>query len=231
MHEAMRQPDRDEFVKAMQKEIKDQMDNKKISIVKKSEVPSDKTILPAVWQMRRKRDIKSRSIKKYKARLNIDGSRMQKGLHYDQTYAPVVSWTSIRLLLALVALKGWHTQQIDYGLAFPQAPVEKEIYMQSPKGFEVDSDNPNEYVLKLHRNVYGQKQAGRVWNKYLEHKLIKEVGFTKSKIDECVFYKGKTIYILYTDDSIIAGPDKNEIEQIITNIEKSSLNITREGDI
>ena len=231
MHEAMRQPDRDKFVSAMQKEINDQMKNKNFSIVKRSEVPSDKSILPAVWQMRRKRDIKSRTIKKYKARLNIDGSRMQKGLHYDQTYAPVVSWTSIRLLLALVAMKGWHTQQIDYVLAFPQAPVEKEIYMKIPKGFEVDSDDPNEYVLKLHRNVYGQKQAGRVWNKYLEHKLIHEVGFTKSKVDECVFYKGNTMYILYTDDSIIAGPDKIEIEQIIADIEKSKLNITREGDI
>ena len=113
---------------------------------------------------------------------------MKKGIHYDQTYAPVASWNSIRILLSLVAAMGWHTQQIDYVLAFPQAPVEKEIYMKVPKGFEIAGKDSNNYVLKLKRNVYGQKQAGRVWNKYLEKKLIDQVGFKQSKIDDCVYY-------------------------------------------
>ena len=103
--------------------------------------------------------------------------------------------------------------------------------MKVPKGFQVTGRNQDEYELKLNKNVYGQKQAGRVWNKFLEKKLIEEVGFTKSKIDECVFYKNKTIYVLYTDDSILAGPDKDEIEQIIRDIQKANLNITKEGDI
>jgi hypothetical protein len=109
--------------------------------------------------------------------------------------------------------------------------VEKEIYMRVPKGFQITGKNPKDYVLKLNRNVYGQKQAGRVWNKYLEEKLIKEVSFKQAKIDDCVFYRGKTMYILYTDDSILAGPDKEEIEQIIKDIQNTGLDITREGDI
>jgi len=116
-------------------------------------------------------------------------------------------------------------------LAFPQAPVEKEIYMKVPKGFEITGKNPDDYVLKLERNVYGQKQAGRVWNKYLERKLIHQVGFTQSKVDDCVFYRGSTMYVLYTDDSILAGPSKDEIENIITDIQKAGLEITREGDV
>ena len=232
MHQAIKEPDRDKFIMAMEKEMEDQIKNGNFSLVKKSEVPEDKIILPAVWQMKRKRDIKSREIKKYKARLNIDGSKMKKGIHYNQTYAPVASWTSIRILLTLAAAMGWHTKQIDYVLAFPQAPVEKEIYMSIPKGFEVDErNNKAEYVLKLHRNVYGQKQAGRVWNKYLEEKLIREVGFIKSKYDECVFYKGRTMYILYTDDSILAGPCQKEIQTIIQQIRSTGLQITEEGDI
>jgi len=227
----MREPDRDKFIKAMEKEVRDQMANDNFTIVHRAKVPKGKIILPAGWQMRRKSDIKSQKVKKYKARLNIDGSKMKHGLHYNQTYAPVVSWNSIRLLLTLVATKGWHTQQIDYVSAFPQAPVEKEIYMKIPRGFEVTGKDPSDYVLKLNKNVYGQKQAGRVWNKYLENKLVNEVGFTKSKIDECVYYKNNTIYILYTDDSILAGPGKAEIEIIITQIQKSGLVITREGDI
>ncbi len=134
--------------------------------------------------MKRKQNIKTREIKKYKARLNINGSRMKKGIHYDQTYAPVASWNSIRVLLALAAAKGWHTKQIDYVLAFPQAPVEKEIYMQVPKGFQIGKEDTSKYTLWLKRNVCGQKQAGRLWNKFLEENLIREVGLKQSEVDD-----------------------------------------------
>ncbi len=46
---------------------------------------------------------------------------------------------------------GWYTQQIDYVLAFPQAPVEKEIYMKAPKGFKVTGKNADDYVLRLNK--------------------------------------------------------------------------------
>ena len=108
-HQAMKQPDADEFRKAMQREWNDQLKNKNFTVIHRSKVPEGATILPAVWQMRRKRDIKTRQIKKYKARLNIDGSRMRQGVHYDQTYAPVASWNSIRTLLIMSALHKWHT--------------------------------------------------------------------------------------------------------------------------
>ena len=231
LHQAMNQPDREHFKAAMKKEMADQIDNGNFTLIKRSKVPKGKIILPAVWQMKRKRDIKTRQVKKYKARLNIDGSRMIPGEHYDQTYAPVASWTSVRLVLALASIHNWHTTQIDYVLAFPQAPVERDIYMEIPKGFEVSKDKRKEYVLQIHRNIYGQKQAGRVWNKYLVDKLVNKVGFKQSKVDECVFYKGKVIYVLYTDDSILAGPDKKEIDQIIEQIKAAKLDITVEGDI
>jgi hypothetical protein len=195
-HQAMKEPDRDEFRKAMQKEWTDQLENGNFSVIHRTEVPEGATVLPAVWQMKRKRDILTRKIKKYKARLNIDGSRMKQGQHYDQTYAPVASWNSIRTLLIMSALNNWHTRQIDYVLAYPQAPVERQIFMEIPKGFQVEGENSKDYVLELHRNVYGQKQAGRVWYKYLSNILIHKVGFKQSKVDECVFYRGKVMYVL-----------------------------------
>ena len=70
-----------------------------------------------------------------------------------------------------------------------------------------------------------------MWNKYLVDKLVNVVGFKQSKVDECVFYKGSTVYVLYTDDSILAGPDKAEIEEIIEDIKKADLDITVEGDL
>ena len=190
------------------------------------------TILPAVWQMRRNCDAKTGKIKKYKARLNADGLRMKKGEHYEMTYSPVTSWNSVRMLLTLTALHGWHTRQIDYVQAFTQAPIEKTLYMRVPAGVELEcGSDPKDYVLKLHCNIYGQKQAGRVWNHYLVAKLI-ELGFQQLKVDECVFYRGKSLYVLCTDDSLIAGPDVEEIDQIIKDLsDKAKLAITVEGDL
>jgi hypothetical protein len=50
-------------------------------------------------------------------------------------------------------------------------------------------------------------------------------------MDECVFYREKMIYTLYTNDSILAGPDKKEIQQVITDLKAAKLNITEEGDL
>lgn len=111
---------------------------------------------------------------------------------YDQTYAPVATWGSIRLLLILTLIHSWYTVQLDYVSAFPQAPVERDLYMSVPKGFEIEGAEPGDYVFKLNRN---------------------ELGFKQSNIDECVFFKEDMIYVLYTDDSILAGPDKRKIEE------------------
>ena len=72
-------------------------------------------------------------------RLNIYGSRIKKGIYYDRTCAPVASCNSIKLLIALLLVHKWKTVQLDYVLEFPQAPVQKELYMKKPKGFEIDT--------------------------------------------------------------------------------------------
>jgi hypothetical protein len=229
-HEAMKEPDREEFLKAAQKEVDDQVKNGNFSIVKRSELPKDARVLPAVWAMRRKRRIKTGEIYKWKARLNIDGSKQRPGIDYWETYSPVASWSSVRLLLTMVITKGWHTRQIDYVQAYTQAPVEKVTYMAIPKGFEVQGGDPDDYVLQIHKNIYGQCQAGRVWNQHLVRKL-KMVGFKQSTNDECIFYRGQVMYVLYTDDSILAGPSSKELDEIVKMMKQVGLDLTVDGDI
>ena len=48
---------------------------------------------------------------------------------------------------------------------------------------------------------------------------------------ECVFYRGNVLYVLYTDDSILAGPNQDEIEQVLKELKEAKLNITDEGDV
>jgi hypothetical protein len=60
-------------------------------------------------------------------------------------------------VLILALIHGWVTRQIYFVLAYTQAAVECELYMSIPKGFEVEDDE--EYVLKLKKNLFGQRQA------------------------------------------------------------------------
>ena len=93
--------------------------------------------------------VNTREIYKWKAHLNLDasGSKQMEGRAFDQTYAPVASWESIWPLLAMNLQNKWKTRQIDYVLTFPQAPVERECYMEIPKG--IRTKNKGDYVLKV----------------------------------------------------------------------------------
>jgi hypothetical protein len=114
--------------------------------------------------------------------------------------------------------------------SFPQAPVERECYMHIPRGI-VMGDSGN-WVLRVKKNIYEQKQAGRVWNEQLVKKLTSPaVGFVQSKYDECIFFHKHAVYVLYTDDSILAGPDKSELDRFIASVKSVGLDIIEEGEL
>ena len=122
----------------MMEEVRYQTDNGNFLIIKRNQVPKGSTILPCVWKMKTKRHIMTRNIKCWKEGLNFDGSRITRGIHYDKVYAPVASWTSIRLLLTMIVLQNWTTKQIDYVQVFPQVLAERYLYLKVPAGFEVE---------------------------------------------------------------------------------------------
>ena len=139
---------------------------------------------------------------------------------------------SIQLLLTFVMAFGWHTQQVDYVAAYTQAPIDCDMYMEFPCGFKVPGGiDRKAVVLKLHRNLYGQKQAGQVWYEYLRKRLITKAGFVQSKHDEFLFYRGKVMYALYIDDSILGAPTRQELDEAIKAINDAKLQITLEGDL
>ena len=229
-HEAMRANDSEQFKVAMEKEFGDQLSNGNFVLKHISEVPKDEPILPSVWAMRRKRKVLTGEIYKWKARLNLNGSK-QNEEQFWQTYCPCATWSSIRLQLIMALQKGWHTMQLDFVQAYPQAPISKVQYMKLPKGIAMEGIDPKQHVLEIHKNIYGGRDAGRTWYLYLKDKLVNECGFRPSKFDECVFYRGKAMYVLYTDDSILSGPDKQELEKIVEDMKAAKLELTVEGDV
>jgi hypothetical protein len=90
-------------------------------------------------------------------------------------------------------------------------------------------DATDTHCLKLLKNLYGQKQAGRVWHEYLVEGLI-ERHFKQNIVDNCVFYKGSTMLLVYVDDAIICGPSSKVIDEIIAFL-KEDYDVTNKGEI
>ena len=228
LHEAMREPDKKEFMAAMEKEMADHMQH--WELVLRSCVPEGVKVFQSVWQMKRKRRIQTQEVYKHKARINFNGSTMVQGEHYDESYAPVVTWPATRYFLAQSILHGWHTKQMDFVLAYTQAEVDRsDLYMEIPRGVTLDGADSSLYVLHLKQNLYGMKQAGRVWNKHLVGGLVK-LGFKQSSVDECVLYFDKSVLLVYTDDTILMGPDESELNHIVTLLQ-SKFDLEVEGTL
>ena len=76
--------------------------------------------------------------------------------------------------------------------------------------------------------MYGQKQAGKVWADFLSENLFK-IGFERSKIYECVFYRGNLVFLVYDDDGIFFSLDRTSIDNVIRELQDSKLKIEDQG--
>ena len=83
-------------------------------------------------------------------------------------------------------LHGLETRSIDFILAFPQADLDIDVFMEMPFGFGYGEKG--EYVLKLKKNLYGLKDAARTYFQFLCEGLRAE-NFVQSEVDQCVFLR------------------------------------------
>ncbi|MEM7283838.1 MAG: reverse transcriptase domain-containing protein, partial [Pseudomonadota bacterium] len=235
LDEAMKQPDRDKFIEAMYKELNDHIQRKHWKVIPMKSVPRGRVPIPMVWSMKRKRNPVGEIIK-WKARLCAGGHRSVEGLDFWSTYSPVVSWSTVRLMITTALIQNWHMKSIDFVLAFPQAPVKTDIFMKPPKvptDFTIPdmpsfTDRFNK-VYKLIKNLYGLKDAGRTWFQFLRKGLL-ERGWEQSEIDTCVFTKRGIILILYVDDGILISPSEHLIQKEIESLVQG-FDLTDDGDL
>ena len=230
-HQAMQQDDRDDFIQAMIKELQDHHDNGHWELIERKKIGKASTI-KAIWSFKRKRRPDG-SILKHKARLCAHGRMQIHGENFWDTYAPVVQWISIRMMLTLSVIHQMYTTSIDFTLAFPQADTDVTIYMEVPLGCEVPE---GDYVCKLIKNLYGLKQAARTWFEYLRDTIIADeidgrlVGFKQSLVDPCIFYRNGVTLISWVDDCLIFAPKKELADKVIAEL-STKFTLTEEDDV
>ena len=183
----MRASDSQLFEDSMDEEMKNMYLNEIYELIPRNEVPPDKTILRAIWSHRRKTKPDG-TVYRHRSRICVDGSMQKEGIDYQDTYSPVIRWSTIRTLFTLGKVLGWSSRKVDYVQAFPQATLAEEdaVYMNIPAGYHVGDDaEKGKYVLKLKKNLYGLKQASYNWSELLKAGLL-QLGFKQSEVDPCL---------------------------------------------
>ena len=222
--EAMNGPDQAGFRTAMVKEWNQLLDKEIWTVVdRKIPLKLDKNIVGIQWVFKRKR-FPDGLIRKLKARLVVRGDQQIHGIDYFDTYAPVVSWTTVRTLLTMSCVLGLETKQIDYTLAFCQATLDDPIYVEMPQSFQVPGK-----VLKLKKSLYGLAVAPKLFFETLKEAL--EVrGFVPSKTDPCMFVHDKMVCLVYVDDCLLFGKDASDIDKMIASL-KTTFDLNEEDNI
>ena len=158
---------------------------------------------------------------KHKARLVVKGYRQRYGIDYDEVFAPVARFESIRILIALAAQECWSLHHLDVKSSFLNGEIKEEIYVSQLEGYV--KEGKEEWVLKLNKALYGLKQAPSAWNAKLDDTL-KSIGFVKSKNDQGVYYlnsnQDKVIVGGYVDDLIITGTSEAKVKEFKKNMIK-----------
>ena len=213
-------PDLPNYKEAMSgdyaQEFKHAMNQELESLVKRdtwSLVPrGDHKTIPGTWAFRIKRKPDG-SLNKFKARFCVRGDLQQKyNLAEPDTYAPVVNWSTIRLMLVLTQQLNLSTVHLDFSNAFAQAdiPEGSEVYLEPPPRYATQND----MVLKLNKSLYGQVEAPQLWYNKLKEGLI-DRGLKLSDIDPCLFIGSNVCAVIYVDDVVFFARDKNNITNLI----------------
>ena len=156
---------------------------------------------------------KDARIETFKCRFVAQGFRQIKSIHYDESSSPTPSQASIRVVLGIAAVKDRELRQLDVDIAYLEAGVKEELYIELPEDYRDCCDQ----VGLLQKAMYGLVHTGLLWSKTFSAELTAR-GFEQCQADPCVFrrvLRGKVVVIIvvYVDDLMVVSETKRDEEQ------------------
>ena len=169
------------------------------------ELPKGCRPIRCKWVYKIKRDSNGQ-VERYKARLVAKGYSQREGIDFKETFSPVSTKDSLRIIMAIVAHFDLELKQMDVKTVFLNGDLYEDVYMTQPVGFEEPGEE--HMVCKLKKSIYGLKQASRQW--YLKFDMIvTQKGFKENIVDQCIYMKVSgsnfIFLVLYVDDILLAS--------------------------
>ena len=172
------------------------------------------------------------TVDRLKARIVAGGNFQKHGTDYFDTYAPVVDFALVRLMLYMAMCHGMEVGQADIKTAFLNGSLDEDVWVVSPRG--IPGHPPVRH--KLHKSLYGLKQAHLAWHSKLVADL-QGIGFRELPSAPCVFMRkpaaarhamelrgdnpagAKCSFILvYVDDLLVVAPSKHVLKAIMQSL-------------
>lgn len=207
--DAMKSEDKESWIKAMDVEMNNIRSNGTYNIKK---IKFGEKAIGCRWVFKKKLN-KDGTINKFKARLVAKGYLQQEGRDYNETFAPVAKFKSVRLLLAIAAQNNWTVYHDDVTSAFLNGELKEKVLMDQPDGY---SDGLKSHKWELKKTLYGLKQSPREWNEAI-HKFLISEDFMQSKCDPCIYHKKTDNYEIlsgiYVDDVMTTGSNDKEVQK------------------
>ena len=139
VHEAVTREYSSEWKSAMESKYNSVLENNTWDLVPP---PEKKNAIGSKWVYKVKRNADG-SVERFRARLVAQGYSQSEGIDYEEVFAPVARYNSIRSLLAVGTVCDWEMHQMDVKTAFLQRQLEKEIYLKQPDLGFIDKDRPD----------------------------------------------------------------------------------------
>jgi hypothetical protein len=142
---------------ALNKEYASLLANQTWELVKK---PLGAKLIPSKLIFKLKTDALG-NVERFKVRLVAKGFAQRPGIDFDEVYAPVIKYTTLRVLLAKVAADKLVLRQLDVTTAFFNGDLEEEIFMEPPEGLNIDTDKVCKFEEKPLRSETGSESLAR----------------------------------------------------------------------
>jgi len=234
--EALEGPDKQHWYKAWKKEM--------------SKIADRKTWIPSTDEEKATKLVKALKSKftfrltclkdgswKYKVRLVACGYSQVAGNDFHETFAPTAKFKSICIVLNLATIFNWDIHGLDIENAFLESDLDETIYMKLPVD-TYSEPNGQPVIVQLKKSLYGLKQAGELFYKFMKSILTStELGMKCCAHDLCVFNlhnvetQETAIVVLWVDDIIVTGNSPTLIDRIINHIEASVTKMSNLGEI
>ena len=180
-------------------------------------------IIPVHWVLLKKRS-PAGELLKHKARIVVLGNQM--GYTGYETHAKVSAWSSIRIVLILSLMWGWHTCTCDYAQAFIQSyldPNKPPVFVGLPRGYKSSLGAPS--CLKLKRALYGLDFSPKLWSETL-FKALKSYGLQQCEHDPCLFVKPGMMVCTFVDDLAISVKVSEETQRFLKFMQDAGFTLT-----
>jgi hypothetical protein len=161
---------------------------------------------------------------KRKVRIVVKGYSQIPGVHFNETYAPVMKWATFPMILSIGATMNAVIRQFDVKSAYLHGVIQEEVWVQQPEGFEVPGKE--HLPLRLQKALYGTKQGGHEWHFTLLRFMLDEVGWDACGYDRATYSKvwddGTWALVGFWVDDVTAIGSKERVHELEEAIESIS---------